>query len=53
MDCRNCKYYLPKETSHYHRCLLVYGQAIAKEILKDGLIGRCKDYSATQAKELP
>lgn len=43
-DCHDCRYHLNGEKSPYHRCLIFYGQGIAKEMLKDGLIGRCDEH---------
>jgi len=43
-DCNDCRYYLSEEISPYHRCLIVYGQGSAKEIIKDGLLGRCDEH---------
>ena len=43
-DCHDCRYHLTVETNPYNRCLIFYGQGIAKEKLKDGLIGRCDEH---------
>jgi hypothetical protein len=49
-DCHDCRYEL-KEPNPYCRCLLTYGEGITIEKIKDGLIGRCKDWKPVEKQQ--
>lgn len=45
-SCRECRFYLPKDT----KCLLFYNVVNERECLKTGLAGRCVEFKSEQEK---